>query len=110
MATDWGAVLRDMVSAAENVAKTEWPKLKDEANAQFKILTQVGARIEARKAAGTISKTNARFLLAQHKMAAQNVMFSIEGIANVLVEKAANAALDVLRTAIKAATSGWVLF
>jgi len=110
MATDWGAVLKDMISAAQDVAQTEWPKLRDEAKAQFKILTQVGARIEARKAAGTISKTNARFLMAQHKMAAQNVLFSIEGMTNVLVEKAANAALDLLRAAIKAATGGWVLF
>lgn len=107
--TDWTKVLQDMASAAEGIAKTEWPKLKGEAEDQFKVLTQVAARIEARKLSNEISETNARFLMNQYEMASQNVLYSIEGLTNIVIEQVLNAALDVLRVAIKAATGGWVL-
>jgi hypothetical protein len=108
---DWSKVLQDMVDAVEVVAKAEWPKLRSEAEEQFRSLTQVAARIEVRKVLkeDPISETNARFLFAQYELAARNVMFSIEGIANILIERAYNAALAVLRDAIKTATGGWVL-
>lgn len=109
MATDWGRVFQDMLGAAEGVAKKEWPKLRQEAEEQLKSLTQVAARIEARKLLGQISETNARFLMAQYELAARNVMFSIEGMTNILIEQVYNAALAVLKDAIKAATGGWIL-
>ena len=109
MAMDWTKVLTDMLTAAEGVAKTEWPKLKGEAEDQFKILTQVAMSVEARKATGQMSDTNARFLMAQHKMATQNVLYSIEGQTNILIEQVVNAALDILRTALRTATGGWIL-
>lgn len=107
--TDWTIVLQDMATAAEGIAKKEWPKLKDEAEAQFQVLTQVAARIEMRKLTNEISETNARFLMNQYEMATQNVLYSIEGMTNILIEQALNAAFDVLRSAIKAATGGWIL-
>jgi len=108
-AMDWGKVLTDMLAAAQGVAKDKWPALRKDAEDQFKVLTQIGARIEARKAAQDISETNARFLMSQYKIASQNVLFSVEGLANLLVEQAWNKALDVLRDAVKTATSGWIL-
>lgn len=107
--TDWTKVLQGMLAAAQNSAHAEWPKLQSEAKAQFQTLTQVAARIEARKLANDITETNARFLMYQYRMAAQNVMFSVEGLTNLLVEQALNAALDVLRQAVKTATNGWIL-
>lgn len=44
-----------------------------------------------------------------YDMAAQNVLFSVEGMTNLIVEKAYNAARAVLVAAVKAATGGWVL-
>lgn len=107
--TDWTKVLQDMLAAAQGTAQTEWPKLRSEAEAQFQTLTQVAARIEARKLANDITETNARFLMYQYQMAAQNVIFSVEGLTNLLVEQALNAALTILRDAVKAATNGWIL-
>lgn len=107
--TDWTKVLQGMLAAAQNSARTEWPTLQSEAEAQFQTLTQVAERIEAGKLANNITETNARFLMYQYKMAAQNVMFSVEGLTNLLVEQALNAALDVLRQAVKTATNGWIL-
>lgn len=107
--TDWTKVLQDMVTAAEGIANKEWPKLRDEAEAQFQILTQVAARIETRKLTNEISETNARFLMNQYEMASQSVLYSIEGMTNILIEQSLNAALDVLRSAVKAATGGWIL-
>lgn len=109
MATDWNAVVQGMLAAAQKVATKEWPKLKTEAQDQFKVLAQVGARIEARKALNDISETNARFLMAQYNMAAQNVLFSVEGMTNLIVEQAYNAARSVLADAIKTATGGWLV-
>lgn len=107
--TNWTTVLQGMLAAAQQVAQNEWPKLRDEAEAQFQTLTQVAARVETRTLANTISETNARFLMYQYKMATQNVLFSIEGLTNLLVEQSVNAALAVLSNALKAATGGWVL-
>lgn len=106
---NWTKVTRDMMDAAEKVAQKEWPKLKSEAEAQFVMLTQVAARIEARKVINDITETNARHQMRQYKMAATNIMFATEGTTNLLLEQALNNALGVLRREMMLATGGWVL-
>ncbi len=107
--TNWTKVTRDMMEAAEKVAQHEWPKLKSEAEAQFVTLTQVAARIEARKVINDISETNARHQMRQYQIAAFNIMYSTEGTTNLLLEQALNSALGVLRREMVLATGGWVL-
>jgi hypothetical protein len=102
-------VLKDMLSASQAKAGAVWGQAKGDFEEEFKILVSVGARIVSRKAAGTISEVNARFLMAQYCGAARSFLYSLEGIANLIIESIINAALEVLREAIKTATSGWVL-
>lgn len=102
-------VFSDMIAAASTTAKDQWPKLKEDAEDQFRVLAQVAGRVAERTAKGTLSETDARFLMSQHAMATQNVLYAIEGQAKLLLEAVINAALDVLRAALKAATKGWVL-
>ncbi len=99
-------VLQDMLTAAQAAAGKEWSKLKSYAESEFEILARVAARIEARKLAGTISEVNARFLMGQYENTVQTVLFTVEGLAKLLVEQALNAAIGVLRTAVNNAT-GW---
>lgn len=102
-------VLKDMLSASQSKAGAVWDKAKDDIEEEFKILASVGARIVARKAAGTITEVNAKFLIAQYFGAARSFLYSLEGIANIILESIINAALEVLREAIKVATGGWVV-
>ena len=102
-------VLKDMLGASQTKAVAVWGQVKGDVEQEFKTLVSVGARIVARKEAGTISEVNAKFLMAQYYGAARNFLYSLEGIANLAIEAMINAALDVLKKAIQAATSGWVL-
>jgi hypothetical protein len=95
--------------AAAGAAKGEWPKLKDQATEEFFTLAQVGARIEARKAAGTVTEDNARFLMWQYKNAVEIALLTTQGISTILVEEVINAALAVLRDAVSVATKGWLV-
>lgn len=106
---DTEKVLKDMLSASQAAAGAVWDKAKGDIEEEFKTLVNVGARIVARKAANTITEVNARFLIAQYYGAARNFLYSLEGIANLVIESMLNAALAVLREAIKIATKGWVL-
>ena len=106
---DQKKVLKDMLGASQAQATAVWSKVKGDVEQEFKTLVSVGARIVARKEAGTISEVNAKFLIAQYYGAARNFLYSLEGIANLVIEAMINAALDVLRTAIQTATSGWVV-
>lgn len=102
-------VLKDMLGASQAQAGAVWNQVKGDVEQEFKTLVSIGARIFARKAAGTISEVNAKFLMAQYYGAARNFLYSLEGIANLVIEGMINAALDVLRKAIQVATNGWVV-
>lgn len=108
-AFDEKKVLKDMLDASQTKVAEVWAKVKDDVEQEFNTLVRVGARIVVRKEAGTISEVNAKFLMAQYYGAARNFLYSLEGIANLVIEAMINAALDVLRKAIKIATSGWVV-
>lgn len=102
-------VLKDMLTASQAKAAAVWNQVKGDVEQEFKTLVSVGARIVARKEAKTISEVNAKFLMAQYYGAARNFLYSLEGISNLVIEAMINAALDVLRAAILAATKGWVV-
>lgn len=102
-------VLKDMLGASQAKAGAVWGQVKDDVEQEFKTLTSVGSRIVARKAANTITEVNAKFLIAQYYGAARNFLYSLEGIANLVIEAVINAALDVLRKAIQTATGGWLV-
>ena len=102
-------VLRDMLNASQIKAGAVWNQAKDDIKEEFKVLVNVGGRIVARKGEGTITEVNARFLIAQYYGAMRSYLYSLEGIANLILESIINAALGVLRDAIKVATNGWIL-
>ncbi|WP_321939798.1 hypothetical protein [Paraburkholderia sp. J8-2] len=105
---DWGQVAQDMLSAAETSAGADWPKLRDFAENQFENLTTVASQIETRKSQGTITEVNAEFLMDQYQAAARGVLFSVEGLTNLMIQNAWNAAMAVLAKAIDTAI-GWAL-
>ncbi|MGY4727961.1 hypothetical protein [Burkholderia pyrrocinia] len=105
---DWGKVLDDMLKAAEQAAGAQWPTLNAYAQQEFQTLTGVATQIEARKVGGTISEVNAQFLAGQYEAAAKSVLYAVEGLSNIVIQSAWNAAMAVLRTALNDAT-GWAL-
>lgn len=106
---DGEKVVKDMLNASQAKAGGVWVQVKDDIEQEFRTLANVGARIVARKAANTITEVNAKFLIAQYYGAARNVLYSLEGFANLIIEAMINAALEVLRKAIQVATGGWLV-
>jgi hypothetical protein len=74
---------------AESFAKTEFTKL-----------AQTIAGIGEQLAAGQINQPQASLLLDMQKLAARNVLLTLEGLALLTVEAALNAALNVIKTAV----------
>ncbi|MFL9896252.1 hypothetical protein [Paraburkholderia sp. RL17-381-BIF-C] len=105
---DWGQVAQNMLQAAKTSAGNDWPKLRDYAENEFKNLSTVAGQIEERKNQGTITEVNAEFLIGQYQAAARGVLFAVEGLTNLLIQKAWNAAMAVLAQAIDTAI-GWSL-
>lgn len=108
MTIDWTQVAKDMAAAAKKSASGDWADLKQSAESEFQALAQVAANIERRKIEHTITEVNARFLMKQHRSTTEVVLFASEGIANIVIERAINAALGVLATAVNTSI-GWTL-
>lgn len=105
---DWKKVFEDMLAAAKGAAAQDWPALRDYARHEFETLSSIAARLEVRKLDGSITEVNARFLIGQYALAAKSVLYAVEGLKNVMIERAWNAAMAVLNLAINKAI-GWAL-
>ena len=71
---------------------------------QLRALARIGVAIEAGKVAGTITKGEAQLMMDNQRLILEMVAFGIAGQAKVAVEKAINAALDVVVNAVNSAT------
>lgn len=92
-----------MIEGFSSVVKDGWPKIKDFASAELKLLAQSLIEIKALQATGQISKSEARSLVRQHKNATAAVMAGIEGMSTLMAEQAVNAALKMIKDAVNTA-------
>jgi len=92
-----------MIEAAVAVFKNDWPEIRDYAEVEFKKLADTGALILRLHQAGRITKAEARALLEMQKNTCRTVMLALEGMHLLLVEKAVNATMKVLKNAVNAA-------
>jgi hypothetical protein len=104
MAIDLGKLASDMAAAAAAAAGGSWPKLKDFAEIELQKLALTALQIQAQKALGQISESEAATLVEMQKNASRAVLLGIEGIGLLVAEAAINAAIGVLKKAITAAT------
>jgi hypothetical protein len=102
---NWEEVGADMIKEAKASASSDWPTLRDYAVHEFENLARVAAQIEKRKndPVNPISELDAKFRMDQYYYTSQSVLYAIEGLKNIVIQDAWNAAMRVLATAINTA-------
>ncbi len=103
MAIDATAIASDMLSAMKGELTDAWPDIKDYAEAEAKKLAQTFLMIEKLKLSNQIDEEEAEIHLNMAKNASKAVFLAIEGMGLIVVERAINAALDVVSTAVNTA-------
>lgn len=95
-------VLRDMVDAAKASLGDAMPETYHYVENEIKKLAETIFKVEAQLVCSEISAESARLVIDSLVNAAKTVELTGEGIVAVEAEKAINAALAVLKDAIKA--------
>ncbi len=99
---DGKEVLNQMLAAAQASLGDSLPKTFEYVETELKRLAKGIAKVETKRMIGEIDKKTAQLLTDSLINAAKTVRLAGEGIVKVEAEKAINAALAVLVTAIKA--------
>lgn len=108
MSLDIDKLFGDMLFAAQGVVKDKWPTTREYFESETKMLAQRLVTIEKMRRDGTISESRAKLHLDFQKESYQTVLLAVEGLNQLLVEEALNAALKVVKDAVNTAV-GFVL-
>src|SRR5215510_7494428 len=103
MALDIEDLAKKMLDAALPVLTDKAPGIGAYAAGEFKKIAQTIATIESEQAQGQITEEQASILLEMQKGASRSVLLTAAGLSLLVVEKALNAALDVVRAAVNTA-------
>jgi hypothetical protein len=103
MSDSFDNVVPNMLKAAEGVCEKDWDVVKGYAEDEFNKATAEGKQIAAQVVAGTMSTDDAKTIMTMEANSMKAVLLAVEGISEIAVEQAINAALDVLGSAIEKA-------
>lgn len=102
------AIGKQMINAAKGVVGDKWPATKDYFESESKIFATRLAMIVKMRNANLISEDRARQHVAFQTTAWETVLLAVDGLSQLLVEQALNAAIKVVRDAVNTAI-GFVL-
>ncbi len=105
---DVEALAKQMLEAAKGVFDEKWPDVRQFAESESKKFMADMAEIELWKATKQIKEDEAASLANLHKRSMKMVFTALEGISLAMAEKAVNAMIDVIRTAVNTAI-GWAI-
>lgn len=108
-ALNFDEVLHQMVDAARVSVGEDWQSVAGDVQASLETLARVGVQISVDYAKQTITEDQAERRMRAVQRGIEIVLRSAQGRVRIMLEKAINAAIDVLRDAIKTATNGWVV-
>lgn len=97
------SLVGDMAAAALPILKKKGAKVRDYALNEFKKLADTGLMLAKAVAKGAVDLEEAQLVLNMQKMAAANVLLTIEGLGIIAVQEALNAAIAVMVKSLKAA-------
>ncbi len=104
MAVDWTQVETDVVAAIKNVVKQEWGVIAASATSQVQALITIGQEIEAGlTATPPITPADYAFLKLSAQRALEGVLQTYAAIGLVVAQQVADAAVNVVVDALKAA-------
>jgi len=103
MSLDVSAIAGQMLAAAKGVVGEKWPATQTYFDSETKIFAQRLASIAELRASGSISEERAKSHLQFQKEAWDTVLLAVEGLNQLMVEEALNAALDAVRAIVNKA-------
>ena len=103
MSLDIDAIVKQMLEAAKGVVTDKWPTTRSYFESESKAFAARLATIVQLRASGSISDARAKQLVEFQKNAWETVLITVEGLNQLLVEEALNAALAVIRGAVNTA-------
>lgn len=101
---DVETLVKEMGKAALPHLKGGAAKAKDFGRVEAEKMARTAQMLALGVAAGKIDEDEAKLILDVQKNASRSVLLTIKGLGIVAVENAVNAAMDVLKKAIKKAT------
>lgn len=104
-----GNLKAPMIESFKGVIGEGWPKVKDFAATELKLLAQSLVEIQKLAVAGKIKKAEAKSLMRQHRNTTIAVMAGIEGMTLLVAEQAVNAALGAVRDVVNTAAGFRIL-
>lgn len=103
MSLDADAIVKQMLEAAQGVVTDKWPATRSYFETESKAFAARLATIVQLRAAGAISEERAKQHVAFQKNSWETVLLTVEGLNQLLVEQALNAAIKVIRDAVNKA-------
>ena len=100
---DLDALVKDMGKAALPFLRAGAARARDYGRAEAEKMARTAVLLAKGIAAGKIDADEAQLVLDVQKNASRTILLTIKGLGIVAVEKAINAALDVLRKGIEQA-------
>jgi len=97
MSIDTNEVYTKMLDAAKSVFKDKWPQTKDYAESEAKIFAERFSTIARLRTEGKITERRAKLHVEFQKDAWETVLLAVDGLSQLLVEEALNAALDAVK-------------
>lgn len=103
MSIDIEAIGKQMIDATQGVVKDKWPTTKSYFEFESKAYAARLATIVELRTKGLISEERAKQHVAFQTNAWETALLSVEGLNQLLVEEALNAAIKVIRDAVNTA-------
>jgi hypothetical protein len=100
MATDWNAIQQDAIQEVESLLENVWPTAAYGAIAATSSLIAAGKYIEENLDNMTVDE--GKFLMAQQKIAMQNVLLGYQDIGAAVAINAVNSVITVIISAVPA--------
>jgi Asp-tRNA(Asn)/Glu-tRNA(Gln) amidotransferase B subunit len=103
MSLDVDVIASDMISAAKGVVSDKWPATRAYFESESKMYAQRLASIAKMYADGLISEKRAKEHIALQNEAWETTLLAVNGLSQLLIEEALNAAIKVIQDAVNKA-------
>jgi hypothetical protein len=100
MATDWNAIQQDAIQEVESLLENVWPTAAHGAIGATSSLIAAGKYVEENLDNMTVDE--GKFLMAQQKIAMQNVLLGYQAIGVAIALNAVNSVITVIISAVPA--------
>jgi len=103
MSLDVDVIAKDMIAAAKGVVDQKWPATREYFESESKMYAQRLASVAKMYADGIISEKRAKEHIALQNEAWETTLLAVNGLSQILIEQALNAAIKVIRDAVNKA-------